>query len=366
MGGPLGLRAISSKVHPMSVRSASPALAAALLFGASTPFAKLLVGDVPPLLLAGLLYLGSGIGLGALLVIRQLWDRPDQAPAVGVSKKDIPWLLGAVLFGGMLGPALLMWGLTETSGATASLLLNVEGVLTAVIAWVVFKENADRHIVLGMVAIVVGGVLLSWQPGGASLSPHALLVVAACLCWGIDNNLTRQVSSNDAMFIACCKGLLAGVSNTALAVYMGAQQLEPAAVISSMAVGFLGYGLSLTLFVVGLRTLGTARTGAYFSVAPLFGVALSFAIWQEAPSTLFWAAAVFMGIGVWLHLRERHEHEHTHEPIVHTHSHRHDEHHQHGHGAEWGGKEPHVHAHTHEVLTHRHPHYPDIHHRHVH
>lgn len=266
----------------------------------------------------------------------------------------------------MLGPALLMWGLTETSGATASLLLNVEGVLTAVIAWVVFKENADRHIVLGMVAIVVGGVLLSWQPGGASLSPHALLVVAACLCWGIDNNLTRQVSSNDAMVIACCKGLLAGVCNTALAVYMGAQQPEPAAVISSMAVGFLGYGLSLTLFVVGLRTLGTARTGAYFSVAPLFGVALSFAILQEAPSTLFWAAAVFMGIGVWLHLRERHEHEHSHEPIVHTHSHRHDEHHQHGHGAEWGGKEPHVHAHTHEVLTHRHPHYPDIHHRHVH
>src|SRR5256885_2884208 len=154
----------------MSVRSASPALAAALLFGASTPFAKLLVGDVPPLLLAGLLYLGSGIGLGALLAIRQLWDRPDQAPAVGISKKDIPWLLGAVLFGGMLGPALLMWGLTETSGATASLLLNVEGVLTAVIAWVVFKENADRHIVLGMVAIVVGGVLLSWQPGGASRS----------------------------------------------------------------------------------------------------------------------------------------------------------------------------------------------------
>ncbi|WP_374569455.1 DMT family transporter [Ideonella sp.] len=349
----------------MSVRSASPALAAALLFGASTPLAKLLVGNVPPLLLAGLLYLGSGVGLGMLLLVRQARDS-TVAQQMRIPRAEVPWLLGAILFGGVLGPALLMWGLTQTDGATASLLLNVEGVLTAVIAWVVFKENADRQVVLGMVAIVAGGVLLSWEPGGATVSTGALLILGACLCWAIDNNLTRKVSTNDAMLVACLKGLLAGASNTALALASGAALPSAGSLGASLVVGLLGYGLSLTLFVVGLRTLGTARTGAYFSVAPLFGVAISLAIWPQAPSPLFWAAAGLMGIGVWLHVRERHAHEHTHEPLEHAHRHRHDEHHQHQHAFAWDGVEPHAHQHEHEVLTHKHLHYPDIHHRHRH
>ena len=251
----------------MSLRAASPALAAAVLFGASTPFAKLLAGDVPPLLLAGLLYLGSGLGLGALLL--------------------------SSLF-------------------------------------------------------------------------HALLIVAACLCWGVDNNLTRQVSSGDAMAIACSKGLFAGACNTALALSLGAQWRSWASVAACLAVGLLGYGLSLTLFVVALRTLGTARTGAYFSTGPFFGVLLSLAVWPEVPPALFWPAALLMAAGVWLHLGERHEHEHTHELLEHAHRHVHDEHHRHDHGPEWDGTEPHVHAHRHEAMTHRHPHYPDIHHRHAH
>lgn len=349
----------------MSIRSATPALAAALLFGASTPLAKLLVGNVSPLLLAGLLYLGSGVGLGLLLLVRQARDL-TVAQRMRIPRAEVPWLLGAILFGGVLGPALLMWGLTQTDGATASLLLNVEGVLTAVIAWVVFKENADRQVVLGMVAIVAGGVVLSWEPGGATVSTGALLIVGACLCWAIDNNLTRKVSTNDAMLVACLKGLLAGASNTALALASGAALPSAGSLGASLAVGLLGYGLSLTLFVVGLRTLGTARTGAYFSVAPLFGVAISLAIWPQAPSLLFWAAAGLMGIGVWLHVRERHAHEHTHEPLEHAHRHRHDEHHQHQHAFAWDGVEPHAHQHQHEVLTHRHLHYPDIHHRHGH
>lgn len=349
----------------MSLRSAAPALAAALLFGASTPLAKLLVGEMSPLLLAGLLYLGSGIGLAALLSLRRL--RPaNEARHLHIPRREWPWLLGAIAFGGMLGPALLMWGLTSTDGATASLLLNIEGVLTAVLAWVVFKENADRRIVLGMAAIVAGGVLLSLEPAGVTLSPGALLIGAACLCWAIDNNLTRKVSTNDAMLVACLKGLLAGACNTGLALAAGAELPVAHGAGAAMLVGFLGYGLSLTLFVVGLRTLGTARTGAYFSVAPLFGVALSLAIWPEPPSPLFWAAAGLMAFGVWLHIRERHEHEHTHEPLEHTHRHRHDEHHRHEHAFAWDGKEPHVHPHRHEALTHRHPHYPDIHHRHGH
>jgi len=349
----------------MNVRSVAPALGAALLFGASTPLAKLLVGNIEPLLLAGLLYLGSGLGLGALLLVRRL-RRPEAAGEMRIPRTELPWLLGAIFFGGALGPALLMWGLARTDGATASLLLNVEGVLTAVLAWLVFKENADRRIVLGMLAIVGGGVLLSWQPGGTSLSAGALFILAACLCWAIDNNLTRKVSTNDAMLVACVKGLVAGGCNTALAWAAGAALPGAAAVGSSLLVGFFGYGLSLTLFVVGLRGLGAARTGAYFSVAPLFGVAISLALWPRVPEPLFWAAAGLMALGVWLHVRERHQHEHTHEPLEHSHRHRHDEHHQHPHAFEWSGEEPHAHAHRHAVLTHRHPHYPDIHHRHLH
>ena len=350
----------------MSLRSASPALAAALLFGASTPLAKLLAGNTAPLLLAGLLYLGSGVGLGALLLARHLGRQESEQPATSlrIPRAEVPWLLGAIVAGGMLGPAFLMFGLAKTDAASASLLLNVEGVLTAVIAWVVFKENADRQIILGMVAIVTGGVMLAWEPGGATLSPGALLIVAACLCWAVDNNLTRKVSTNDAMLVACLKGLIAGACNTAIAFVSGAALPSLSAVGFSVLVGFFGYGLSLSLFVIALRNLGTARTGAYFSVAPLIGVIVSLSLWPEPPRLLFWAAAALMGVGIWLHLRERHEHEHTHTPLDHNHRHRHDEHHQHKHDFAWDGAEPHAHAHQHAVLTHKHQHYPDIHHRH--
>ncbi|MBU66329.1 drug/metabolite transporter (DMT)-like permease [Cupriavidus metallidurans] len=351
----------------MSIRTASPALLAALLFGASTPLAKALTGSVSPLLLAGLLYLGSGIGLALVLAIRRVLMTPEPGNGhLGIPRGEVPWLIGAILAGGVAGPALLMTGLVSTSAASASLLLNVEGVFTAVIAWVVFKENADRQIVLGMIAIVAGGLLLSWQPGSLQMSSGALLIVGACLCWAVDNNLTRKVSSNDALLIACLKGLVAGLCNTTLAITHGAVLPSVGTAAAALIVGFAGYGVSLALFVVALRLLGTARTGAYFSVAPLFGVLLAFAIWPEVPGFAFWAALALMALGVWLHLRERHEHEHTHEPLAHSHSHRHDEHHQHEHDFPWDGKEPHRHWHRHEVMVHKHPHYPDVHHRHSH
>jgi drug/metabolite transporter (DMT)-like permease len=353
----------------MSMRSAQPAIAAALLFGASTPLAKLLVGDLPALLLAGLLYVGSGMGLGLLLGLRQWRARgrhDGSATRLHIPRGDRPWLLAAIVFGGVLGPALSMAGLASVGGATASLLLNIEGVLTALVAWGVFRENADRRVVLGMVAIVAGGVLLSWEPGAGAWSAGALLIVGACLCWAIDNNLTRKVSANDAMLVACLKGLLAGAFNTGLALGTGATLPGWGVVAASLLVGFLGYGLSLSLFVMALRTLGTARTGAYFSVAPLVGVALSLVLWPQMPSPLFWLAAALMAIGVTLHLRERHEHEHRHEPLAHAHRHRHDEHHRHAHDFAWDGVEPHAHPHRHEAMTHAHPHYPDIHHRHPH
>lgn len=352
----------------MSLRSAFPALASALLFGASTPLAKLLAGNMPPLLLAGLLYLGSGLGLGVLLLLRRLRERLRGQPVtrLHIARAELPWLLGAIVAGGLLGPALFMLGLAQTSAASASLLLNLEGMLTAVMAWLAFRENADRRIVLGMLAIALGGVLLSWEPGGATFSPGALLIAGACLCWALDNNLTRKVAANDALLLACLKGLLAGMGNTAIALSGGAVLPAAPALGYAGVVGFLGYGLSLSLFVVALRTLGSARTGAYFSVAPLFGVLVSLAIWPDMPGLLFWTSAALMGAGVWLHLSERHAHAHTHEPLRHSHAHRHDAHHRHEHDFAWDEQAPHAHQHRHEALAHSHAHYPDIHHRHPH
>ncbi|KVQ86918.1 hypothetical protein BGV67_01720 [Burkholderia ubonensis] len=343
------------------------ALTAAALFGAATPLAKALLGAMSPFMVAGLFYLGSGIGLGAGIVIRRL-RRPAAHADTGhaLKKSELPWLAGAIAAGGIAGPALLMLGLASTPAATSALLLNLEGVLTAVIAWVVFRENVDLQVFLGMVAIVAGGVLLSWKPGAAGVPTGALLIVGACLCWAIDNNLTRKVSANDAMVIACMKGLVAGPVNIAVAVAAGASWPAAATTAAAMLTGLAGYGVSLVLFVIALRDLGTARTGAYFSVAPLFGVALSLLIWPELPSVAFWIAAALMALGIWLHVRERHDHEHTHERLEHTHRHRHDAHHQHTHDFPYDGDEPHAHPHVHLPITHSHAHFPDIHHRHRH
>lgn len=341
-----------------------PALAAAFLFGLSTPVAKQLLDSVSPVLLGGLLYLGSGIGL----IAARLWrDRGWQTK--GLNAGEWPWLAGAIVFGGVLGPVALMLGLQRTSGATASLLLNLEAVLTAVLAWVVFQENADRRVVAGMLAIVAGGVILSWPSDGATetgWNSGSWLIALACLCWAIDNNLTRKVSASDALFIAGSKGLVAGTVNVALAMALGAAWPSTGTTAGAMAVGLLGYGVSLVLFVLALRGLGTARTGAYFSVAPFIGALVSLLWLDESVGTEFWVACGLIALGVWLHLTERHEHEHCHEPIEHSHRHVHDAHHQHEHGFDWGGRESHVHAHSHAAITHKHPHFPDIHHRHSH
>jgi drug/metabolite transporter (DMT)-like permease len=339
------------------------ALGAALLFGASTPFAKALVGAMSPALLAGLLYAGSGIGLWGARIVR---DRG--VAAATLSRGEWPWLVGAIVAGGVLGPLLLMYGLTRTSGAVASLLLNLEAALTALLAWVVFRENADRRIVLGMALIVAGGAVLAWPTGAAGRAnlAGALAVAGACACWAVDNNLTRRVSASDPLFIAGTKGLVAGITNVALALIGGAHLPAAALTAAAMGIGFAGYGVSLVLFILALRGLGSARTGAYFATAPFVGAAIAIVAFGEAVSPLFWLAAVLMAGGVWLHLTEVHEHEHMHEPLTHTHAHRHDAHHRHEHAEDWDGREPHTHAHSHAPLVHRHHHYPDLHHRHGH
>jgi drug/metabolite transporter (DMT)-like permease len=338
------------------------ALGAAALFGASTPFAKLLLGEVSPLVLAAILYLGSGLGLAIWLALRRGRERP--APFVA---SDWPWVAAAILAGGVAGPVLLMYGLALSDAASASLLLNLEAVLTAAIAWTVFRENVDRRVFAGMAAIVAGGVVLSAgaAPRGEGLL-GAALVAAACLAWAIDNNLTRHVSGGDAATLACLKGLAAGAVNLALAIAVGTPLPAAAGWIGAGLLGFLGYGVSLTLFIVALRHLGTARTGAYFSVAPFFGAALALALLGERPTGTFWLAAFLMALGVWLHLTERHEHAHAHDAVEHEHEHVHDAHHQHAHEFEWDSREPHVHSHRHAPLIHSHPHYPDLHHRHTH
>ena len=346
------------------------ALAAAALFGISAPFAKLLLRDSSPQLLAGLLYLGSGSGLSVLWLLQRQKSNESEA---ALTRKDFGWLAGAIAFGGVLGPLFLMLGLVRTSGSTASLLLNLEGVFTALLAWFVFRENFDRRIALGMAAIVAGSLLLSWQ-GRVSLTEMIgpLAVVAACLCWAIDNNLTQKVAAADPVQIAMLKGLVAGIVNVSIAMMLHAQWPPAVHVGYALVLGFVSYGLSLVQFVLALRHLGTARTGAYFSIAPFIGASASLLIFQERPGALLFAAAALMGVGVWLHLTERHAHEHLHEPLDHEHPHVHaplDEHHQHVHRAgdpPLTDPVPHTHWHHHEPMRHNHPHYPDIHHRHGH
>ncbi|MES2016230.1 MAG: DMT family transporter [Pseudomonadota bacterium] len=337
------------------------ALCAAALFGASTPLAKQLAGNVAPVMLAALLYLGSGIGLALYYLARR-----KRAPA-SVPAADLPWLAGAIFSGGVAGPVLLMIGLAITPASSASLLLNLEGVLTALLAWFVFKENFDRRILAGMALIVLAGALLSWSERPAlGVAWGPLAIVGACLCWAIDNNLTRKVSASDPVQIACLKGLAAGSVNLVIAFSLGQRLPGTGAIAGAAAVGLFGYGVSLVLFVLALRHLGTARAGAYFSSAPFAGALIALLVFGERPGMVFWFAAALMGLGIWLHLTEVHDHEHDHEALEHDHEHVHDEHHQHAHADGVDLAQPHSHSHQHAPMRHAHPHYPDSHHRHEH
>ena len=335
------------------------ALLAAALFGAGTPVAKQLLAEVGPWMLAALLYLGSGLGLTLLRRVRR-------APALHLPTRERFWLAGAVLAGGGIAPVLLMLGLTRLPASDTSLLLNAEGVFTALLAWFAFRENFDRRVAAGMLAIVAGAVLLSW-PGEARFDAArpALAVLGACLAWALDNNLTRKVALGDATAIAAVKGLAAGAVNLGIALARGDTLPPWPALSGALVLGFAAYGVSLALFVVALRHLGTARTGAYFSVAPFFGALLALVWLGEPPSAPLLGAGALMALGVWLHLSERHEHEHLHEALEHDHEHEHDAHHAHEHD---GAATPvrHSHPHRHAPLRHSHAHFPDAHHRHRH
>lgn len=338
------------------------ALASAVLFGALAPLSKLLLAAIDPQLLAGVLYVGAGAGLAIVHFARAAFDIPAQeAP---LRKADWPWLGAVVVFGGVLGPLLLMLGLARTDAASGALLLNLELLATMGIAWVVFRENVDRRLLIGAFAILAGALLLSWNGAGVALNGGAMLIAGACLCWAIDNNLTRKLSAADPVLIAMIKGLAAGAANMGLAVWRGAAFPAPGSLAAAAFVGFIGIGLSLVAFILALRHLGAARTGAYFALAPFIGAVLAVAFLHDPLTAKLVAAGVLMGVGLWLHLAERHVHGHRHEALEHEHVHVHDDHHQHRH--EGQVSEPHSHWHRHKPLTHTHPHYPDLHHRHRH
>lgn len=348
----------SARLRPGIVQ----ALVAAVLFGASTPIAKVLLAGTSPQILAGLLYSGSGAGLGVWWMARRA--RREQTEAA-LTRRDVPWLCGAVLFGGVLAPLALMAGLVRTPASASALLLNLEGVFTALLAWFVFAENVDVRVGFGMLAIIGGGAVLSWEGRfelGGPIGP--LLVVLACAAWAVDNNLSQKISASDPIQIAAIKGTVAGAMNLGMGLGLGGYLPTGARVGAALFVGFVSYGVSLVLYVLAMRSLGTARTAAYFSLAPFVGAAGALVFLRDHVTPVFFIAAALMAVGLWLHLTEWHEHFHVHEVITHKHRHVHDEHHQHVHDPGDPSGEPHSHEHTHAALAHKHPHFPDIHHRH--
>lgn len=341
------------------------ALVAAALFGFSAPLAKLLLGEVEPVVLAALLYLGSGLGVLFFRLVQRASTSDLEAQ---ITRADWKWLAGAVFAGGVAAPIVLLFSLRATAASTASLLLNFEGVATSLIAALVFKEAVSGRAVWAIGCVTLASILLTWDNSGQwGISPGALGILAACILWGIDNNLTRNISAKDPLMIVLVKGLGAGMFSLILALVLGNAFPGMTVVLGALLLGSLSYGLSIVLFIRAMRGLGAARTSALFGTAPLAGVALSLLMFRDSPSWLFLIALPLTLVAMFLLLREQHGHPHIHETVTHEHRHRHDDgHHTHNHPGMNSRSLTHSHMHTHERVEHEHPHLPDIHHRHSH
>lgn len=335
------------------------------MFGAGAPFSKLLLGGVQPLLLAALLYLGCGLGVLAFKLFSLLF-RKSRVREASLKKKDIPWLIGVVLAGGVAAPIILMFSLQATPASTASLLLNFEAVSTALIAALIFKEALGKRVWIAVSLITAACVVLTLDvSGGWGLSLGMLGILGACVLWGLDNNLTRNISSKDPLVITIVKGFGAGLVSLVLALVTGAS--FPGLVHTALALllGAFSYGISIVLFIYAMRHLGAARAGAFFGTAPFIGSLISIFIFAEVPTLQFIISLPVMLIGAALILSEKHGHTHIHGMQVHEHRHRHDDlHHLHAHTDGFQGE--HSHPHEHDEMAHSHPHYPDAHHRHGH
>ncbi len=294
-------------------------LAAALLFGASTPFAKLLLADMAPLPLAASLYLGSGLGILPFLAS----GRPQKDDSL--RRTDLPWLFGAITAGGILAPTVLLYGLDRTPASTASLLLNLEVVATALFAMFLFREKITRRVWMAIPILVAASVLLSWNGGTFGFSPGALAIVLATMFWGLDNNLTCAISGRDPASIAALKGCIAGGALGVATLLFGIPLPGLIPFLLALLLGFVSYGLSTLFFVLSLRNLGSTRTSTYFSIAPFAGAAISLMVFLQIPGILFLVALGLMMGGVYLLAGERHIHLHRHIRLVHEHPHRTDD-----------------------------------------
>lgn len=347
----------------MNKRGIYAALLSAILFGMSPVACKAIVGDMSPFLLAGLLYLGSGLGLaGAVL------RHPNQALEALRSLSRRQWgnFAGAIAAGGVTAPLFLAYGIRFGTATEVSLLLNFEAVATTLVAWIVFHEHIGRRVWIGK-ALIIGASILVVFSGGESirLSLTGLSVLSACILWGVDNNLTRELESLPASLLACVKGLSAGIFNLLLSFFLFDSHFSAIQVSGSLLIGALSYGASLVLFIQALRAIGSARTSTWFASGPFIGTLLSVILLGERPPMEYWLAALVMLSGMFFLYGERHLHLHQHEELAHTHSHRHDEHHRHEHMTE-EDEEVHDHFHVHKPIAHSHVHWPDIHHRHSH
>ena len=352
--------------HGRSMAPVAFILLSMVLFGVSPPFAKLLGEDIDPVTLAGLLYLGVFAGMGLYYGIASAVGAGSRRTGLSLRREDAPWLAGATVAGGIVAPIALMAGLRLITGFAASLLLNLEGVATALIAAALFREHTPGHVWLALAFMTAGGVLLAWDPetGRVSVAGPLLLAVTGA-CWGLDNNLTRHISERDPFQIAMVKGLVAGSFSLGLALALGASLPAPREAVLALVLGAVSYGASIVLFVKALQGMGASRAGAFFAMGPFVGALASLVVLGEWLGWVMLPAAALMAAGTALIVLERHSHAHVHEAITHTHEHSHDDlHHGHPHGPDEG--ETHTHEHTHEASEHEHAHWPDTHHRHDH
>ncbi|MCE9671700.1 DMT family transporter [Myxococcus stipitatus] len=349
------------------VAGAALGLAAAALFGVSAPVAKLLLPASTPLVLASLLYLGGGLGLTALVWIRGLRPNSPEEREARLTGKDVPLLLGVILCGGIVGPVLMLVGLERLSGVAASLLLNLEGPFTILLALLVFGEHLGRAGALAAGLIMAGAAVLGLQEGELRGDVLGILALAgACLAWAVDNNLTQRLSLKDPLALVRIKALGSGACTLVLALLTGQPMPGGSVLGATLVLGFASYGVSIVLDAYALRLVGAAREAAYFATAPFVGALVSIPLLGEHLRLLDLLAGGLMAGGVVLLLRERHAHVHTHAALEHEHVHAHDDHHQHAHPPGTPDVEPHSHLHRHAPLTHDHPHVSDLHHRHEH
>ncbi len=334
------------------------ALVAAALFGVATPLSKTLLADLQANQLAGLLYLGAAIFLVPLVLRRRLASRavfPRDA-------RNRRHLLGAVFFGGVVGPVLLLLGLQYALAASVSMWLNLEGVATAVLACLLFREHLGKLTWLGNLGVVAAGLMLSLNEGWSGWVGLAF-VAGAAVAWGLDNNFTAVIDGISAEDSTFWKGLIAGTTNLAIGLVFFPWQMGVAS-LWALLLGGLSYGASIALYIRAAHEMGATRSQMVFASAPFFGVVMSLLWLGEGLSLLQGLAAVILAGSIALMFAERHEHAHRHEVLKHEHEHRHEDlHHEHEHEA-GEGPEPHGHPHAHAPVVHSHPHWPDLHHRH--